>query len=471
MANFVVNEKTMVNSPYNNMVSYLKNCYLLTNADYNENCAYGCEIQNSKECFDMNLADRCELSYECVNSQNCYRTFFSSDCQTCNNVWYSHNLISCNDCIGCVNLRGKQYHIFNQPYTKEEYQQKIKSMGLGSYHASLAIGERAKKLALLYPNKFMHGFQNTNASGEYIYQSKNTHDSWLVTGCEDVRYSQYLVAKSTKDSYDYTQYGDGAELFYEALQGGNNCQRVRFSWFTVGSSRDVTYGIQNFSCENTFGCVAVRKKQYCILNTQYSETEYKKLSSGIIEDMKQRGEWGEFFPPALSPFGYNETTAQQYFPLSPEEARRKGYTWQLPDPRQYQPTITAEDLPESITDIPDSILNDIIQCLHKGECNEQCASAFRLIPSELQFYKQMNLPLPRLCSNCRHYARLTQRNPPKLWERVCQCAGSDSDNHAYRNTAAHSHGSTHCDNKFQTAYAPEKPEIIYCESCYQLEVA
>ena len=31
------------------------------------------------------------------------------------------------------------------------------------------------------------------------------------------------------------------------------------------------------------------------------------------------GEWGEFFPSSLSPFGYNETVAQEYFPMTREE--------------------------------------------------------------------------------------------------------------------------------------------------------
>jgi hypothetical protein len=36
--------------------------------------------------------------------------------------------------------------------------------------------------------------------------------------------------------------------------------------------------------------------------------------------MKQTGERGEFFDPKLSQFGYNETVAQEYFPLTREEA-------------------------------------------------------------------------------------------------------------------------------------------------------
>gem|GEM_PF-6545051 len=31
--------------------------------------------------------------------------------------------------------------------------------------------------------------------------------------------------------------------------------------------------------------------------------------------MMKAGEWGEFFPSSLSPFGYNETVAQEYYPM------------------------------------------------------------------------------------------------------------------------------------------------------------
>ena len=32
--------------------------------------------------------------------------------------------------------------------------------------------------------------------------------------------------------------------------------------------------------------------------------------------MQDTGERGEFFHPSLSPFGYNETVAQEYYPLT-----------------------------------------------------------------------------------------------------------------------------------------------------------
>ena len=187
--------------------------------------------------------------------------------------------------------------------------------------------------------------------------------------------------------------------------------------------------------------------------------------------------YGEFFPPELSPFAYNETIAQEYFPLTKEQAIDKGYRWKDPETRNYKITLKTEQIPDHIKDVKDDIVNQIIQCGHydmdskKTVCNEQCATAFKIIPQELEFYRKMNLPLPRLCPNCRHYQRIKQRNPLKLWHRKCQCAGEKSDNKVYQNTIEHNHhGTDHCPNEFETSYAPERKEIVYCEKCYQEEV-
>ena len=71
----------------------------------------------------------------------------------------------------------------------------------------------------------------------------------------------------------------------------------------------------------------------------------------------------------------------------------------------------------------------------------------------------MNLPLPKFCPNCRHYQRIALRNPFKLWHRKCMC-----------NKKNHSHKAEKCVVEFETSYAPDRPEIIYCEKCYQQEI-
>lgn len=39
--------------------------------------------------------------------------------------------------------------------------------------------------------------------------------------------------------------------------------------------------------------------------------------------MRTTGEWGEFFPSELSPFGYDETVALEYFLMTESEVRAK----------------------------------------------------------------------------------------------------------------------------------------------------
>ena len=90
---------------------------------------------------------------------------------------------------------------------------------------------------------------------------------------------------------------------------------------------------------------------------------------------------------------------------------------------------------------------------------------------EFNFLKRMGLPLPRLCPNCRYKERIKYINPPKFYERACACVGVQSDSEAYKNAVSHFHGQAHCPNKFETSYAPEMKDIVYCEQCYQAEVA
>jgi len=168
--------------------------------------------------------------------------------------------------------------------------------------------------------------------------------------------------------------------------------------------------------------------------------------------------YGEFFPLELSPFCYNETIAQEYFPLTKEEALKQGYKWKDREERNYQIDIKTKDIPNDIKDVNDDIIGKVIECEHQGKCNEQCTEAFKIIPAELQFYKRMNLPLPHLCPNCRHYQRLKQRNPLKLWHRQCMC---DKTNHLHKGK---------CEVEFETSYSPDRSEIVYCEKCYQQEV-
>lgn len=142
-----------------------------------------------------------------------------------------------------------------------------------------------------------------------------------------------------------------------------------------------------------------------ILNKQYTKQEYDALIPRIIEHMSATGEWGEFFPASISPFGYGETVAQEHYPLTREEALSKGFNWsdyEAPFPK-VEKIIPAERLPNSIKEIPDAILNWAIEC-------EVTKKPFRIIKQELDFYRKLNLPIPRRHPDQRHIDRMRQRN-------------------------------------------------------------
>ena len=142
-----------------------------------------------------------------------------------------------------------------------------------------------------------------------------------------------------------------------------------------------------------FGCIGLKKGEYAILNKKYNKEEYGKLVPRIIEHMRGTGQFGEFFPVSMSGFGYNETNAQEYFPLRKEKVLRRGFHWRdLKDPNYSGVTkkLKASIIPNDIKEIPDEILNWAIECDISGRL-------FQIQKSELAFYRKMNLPLPRLC--------------------------------------------------------------------------
>jgi ferredoxin len=201
----------------------------------------------------------------------------------------------------------------------------------------------------------------------------------------------------------------------------------------------------------------VRSKQYCILNKQYSKEEYEALVPRIIEHMNEspyvdkKGReyrYGDFMPPELSPYAYNESIAQDYFPLTREQAIERGYPWRDAQQKQYEVTSKAEDLPDHIRDVEEGILAEVIGCQHDGKCNDGCSTAFKITDNELTFYQKMEIPLPRLCFNCRFVERLQKKLPMRLFDRAC----------------------AKCGTEMKTSYGPDRPEVVYCEQCYQAEV-
>jgi len=254
-----------------------------------------------------------------------------------------------------------------------------------------------------------------------------------------LRHCQWCGWKG-KDMMDCLGTGKESELMYEVTAAVTN-QRISFS-SNIALSNDCLYCECISHGRYLFGCIGLSHRKYCILNKQYSKEEYEKLVPKLIEHMRSTGEWGENIPVSISPFAYNETIAQEYFPLVKEEALAKGFRWrdEILEIPNVEKIIPAERLPMSIEGIPDDVLNWAIEC-------QETRKPYMISAQELLFYRKMNIPLPRLHPEQRHSARQKLRLPAKLWKRECG----------------------NCETSLQTSYAPDTPDQIYCEPCF-LEV-
>lgn len=409
-----------VNCDYVNQCGWCKNCYLIFEADGDENCMYSNNIYDSRSSMDMSMCFDCELGYECIDCRKCYNLRFSQNCENCSDSWFLKNCIGCKSCYGCVNLRNKEYYFLNEKYSKEEYEKKVAAVKLTTYEALRKARSNFLEFAKKYPHKYLHGSQNEDSTGNYIFNTQRCKDCYDLMESQDC--SNVYNCRHMKQCHDITVFGsvNGATYSYYCHEVGDGAKNVFFSDQVWKGSYDIAYSklcVNN--SHDLFGCVGLSKKQYCIFNKQYSESEYKDLLNKIIEHMKSTGEWGKFFPKEMSPFAYNETILNDYYPLTEQEAKEKGYRWV---DISFQTDVKGEG---------------ISNCL-------DCKKSFKIVPGEMDFYERQKLPVPGRCHDCRHMERFKLRNPRVLVDRKCDKCGLE----------------------VLSTYSVDRPEKVYCEKCY-----
>ncbi len=427
-----------VNSDFTNDNYKLKDCYLVFDGEQAEKSFYGQSFVGLKNCLDFFFLHQSELCYEVISCHNCYNLKYSRFCKNCSNSWFLGDCIGCKNCFGCASLHQKEYCIFNEQKTKEEYEKFIAEFQSGSYSLVQKMKEKVEESHLTQPVKATRGVQNSNVIGDSL---NNCKDCSYCYDCNDLRDCRYCTdcLMQAKDCMDIHIWGDRMERCYNSALVGAGSLNIFMSYYVLDGVHDIYYSVWcTRNSKNLFGCVGLTHKEYCIFNKQYSKEEYENLKNKIIDHMKSTGEWGEYFPPETSAFGYNETLANDYFPLTKKEVIKKGWKWCDFEPEiKANRVILASKLPDDIKATPDDILNWAIEC-------EITNKPFKITTQELKFYREHNLPIPRRHPDQRHLDRLALKQPYKLFDRKC----------------------SKCSSGIQTTYAPDRPEKVYCEECY-----
>ncbi len=360
--------------------------------------------------------------------------------QQSTNCHFGANLIGCKNSFGCVNLRNKEFHFFNQKMTANEYRDRVAK--LRAEKTLPEIFEEFKKFKSRHFVKWMQEKNTENCTGDYLVNCKNCIECYDSENLENSKFCSDLkkADKISFGNYDISYFGLGVDHSYECSVVGYNVNHTLFcenAW----ESYDVYYSqLCVNGSRNLFGCVGLKRGEYAVMNKRYSKEAYEELVPRILEHMRQTGELGEFFPISMSGFGYNETNAQEYFPLTKEEVLQRGWRWRdLKDPDYSGVTkkLHASIIPNNIKEIPDEILNWAIECEASGRL-------FQIQPTELAFYRKMNLSIPKLHPDERHKRRFESRNPRRLESRVCGNCGITT----------------------QTTISLERSSRVYCEKCY-----
>lgn len=410
-----------------------RNCHVSVSVINSENIYYGYQTNESYDCFDCSRCSKCELCYDCLYCVMLYHSVGCVFCENSSELFFCRDCRGCSNLIGCINLYNAQYQIFNQPVSKEEFRHAVRL--LSSFNRYTEAQKKASVFFLSQAHRATHNISCENVSGDNLINCRNVSYGFDSKGLEDSKYI-FVCASAAHNVMD-NNYCLGTELCYNSMWIPNcyGCISLSNSW----NCRFVSYSDECFHSSHCFLCAGLKNKSYCILNKQYTPDAYEKLLVQIVETMQQDGTWGEFFPAQMSPFGYNESIAQEYYPLSREQSLELGFKWSdyvspLPN---VSSIIDSLQLPDDICAVPDNI------CLSAIKCSVS-QRLFKIIPQELKFLKENALPLPHKHPDVRYTERMKLRNPRKLFKRNC----------------------AKCAQPLNTTFAPQRTEQVCCDKCY-----
>ncbi len=427
------------NCDYVNCCGYSKNCYLSYNVDYSENMLYSSNCLKCSDGVDLYQCHSCVLCYESIDLHNCYKLWYSQSCSDCKDSWFLSHCHNCDNCYGCINLTNQSFCIFNKQYTKEEYEKEMLKLSSDSFNEQQNLVTSFFKIQIY---RSYNGEMSNWCIGNYMSHDNNVVQWFDTHKSEYTKYTWVLDSVQHSQDRDHTWY-NGAWC-YQLSSCGDNIYNTAFSVNVWSGSDNVYYCILCIGIKDCFGCVGLRNKQYCIFNKQYTKEAYEKEVAEIINHMEVIWERWEFFPSQLSPFGYNETLAQEYYPLSQSWAFQE---WFHRSTYSRDPEIPSDitlircwyDIMPILEEITSHTINTYIFVCKESQ------RPYRLTLQEVNFYKKYHLSIPELHPDIRHQKRVDMRQWRILHLRRCD----------------------RCNKELLSAYSLNYEGKVYCEECYQ----
>ncbi len=377
------------NSSYTNAMMYSQNMYMSFVCVSSSDSLYSYWIQESRECVDCLSCKDCEL---CISSTDCFNSYRLRHCQFCKS---SSDLFGCLDmhnsthCYGCTNMENASYCIFNKQYTQEEYMKILERKSLHTFIGQEAALKECSTFIATQGTRPSTIEQCEDSTGTYLYNSKMLEECYQINTSENCG---YLMSTGVNSNNCWLGFSVNSSQSY--LSGVVNSHGTVYTYSSFGGQNNLYSYMLSQGTSNCFGCVSLKKNEYCILNKQYSKEEYEELVPRIINHMKSTGEWGELLPPEYSPYPFKESAGNDiwfegYDNMPDKELIRRGYLIDNASKEKKVPQHTLP-IPESMLDLnPEDVLGKVYYCIETG-------LPITYQAKELAIYKKMLVPLPKV---------------------------------------------------------------------------
>ena len=437
---FLNRDPSSINSEYSNGGRDLKNGYYVMACYHVEDAWYSLMINNSRNVMDSYTVFDSEFVFNGVNSDHLYKSSFIYFSSNCTDSKFLFDCRNCMDCFGCVNLRNKRYCVYNEQFSKEEYEKFTNSIVPFSREILKECDEKFWQLVRSLPVNGSRIISSNDVVGAKIINSRNLIDVTDGVNSENVRHAD--GALSHKDSMDLLYSGGHSSLLYMCTNIGSHSSRVKFS-ISSKFCVDCEFVFNSKNLTNCFMCFGLQNKSYCILNKQYEEKEYFKIIDDIKTEMLKKGEYSDGPGIEFSAQAYNFSIGQILYPLTDEQiVKFGGYIAKEPETNVGDLEILDKNnLPDNINEVTEDILDKAISC-------EVTNRPFKIISSELSFLKRMGVPLPTMHPSVRMTSRWKISPVGKKYKTTCK----------------------KCSKDMESLFDPDLNYIMYCEKCYQQEV-
>lgn len=467
------NWPNMENSEYNNLSWWLKNCYLCYDCWGNENsyyCAFlGPWTHDVIDCFDWVRLDN---SYSLIGSSWVTASQYCSDASDLYNCYFCDNCYNLKNCIWCRNIWNQEHMIFNKEVSHQEFEDFKKKYFNWKYSDLLEfikLYDQFSNNLDRFPHTLNVGCENV--IWEYMLHANNIFFGRFTYRSSDCRYTYFC--DSMNDCMDMDFCVNDLQLSYQCISSINSygiiwC--VNTAW-----SKNCYYCHTCTWCSDCIGCYWLTNQQYCIFNKKYSKEEYEIMAKKILNDLNTKWVLWKAFDSVLSFFPYNDTVAFNVYPPKYlidfqwiQKVINENWKWTIKlledkfiskaildlwwdkkldilyrtkdnevNVPAWLQVIDAKDLPDSIHDVDETILNKWVKC-------EISWRVFRIIKPELEFYKKHNIPFPRKHSWVRQIEKFQKRPSGELFLRTC----------------------TTCSKEILSIYSQDSRAKVMCMDCY-----